>query len=216
MTLPLVLLALGALIAGASFYHLFVGGGNGTFWQTAIPQGAGGNILETLHAAPIYIVFSPLLAALIGFAIAWLFYLGNSDIPNELIRRGAWIYRFLFHKWYFDELYHFIFTRPSFALGRFFWHGVDEKTIDGIGPNGVAARVMNIARTTPMFQTGYLYHYAFLMLFGLTGMVSWLIFGESEVGATLVVLYKALAELVLGLIESFGIPDVQKLWKELF
>ena len=222
MTVPLVLLALGALIAGGVFYHILVGAGNVAFWQNAIPQGAGGNILETLHHAPFYIVLSPLFAALIGFAVAVLFYLGNSDIPNSLIRRGAWVYRFLFHKWYFDELYNSIFTRPSFALGRFFWHRGDEQAIDGLGPNGVSARVLNVAGVTPSLQTGYLYHYAFLMLIGLTAMVSWLVFSNTDwasAQAGLIAFYNQSADFILNLPAWFAgieMPNFGKLWEEWF
>lgn len=180
MTLPLIALALGALLAGAGFYHLFVGAGSGDFWQDALPQDAGDGILEAIHHVPLYIVLAPFGAAIVGFVTATLFYLGNSDVSNQLIRRGAWIYRFLFNKWYFDELYDFLFTRPSFALGRFFWHQGDEKIIDRFGPNGVGGRVLNVATITPKFQTGYLYHYAFLMLIGLTGMATWLLYGKTD------------------------------------
>ena len=222
MTVPLILLALGALVAGGAFYHLSVGGGNVGFWQGAIPKEAGGNILQTLHHAPIYIIFAPLLAALIGFGVAWLFYLGNSNIPNTLIRRGAWVYRFLFNKWYFDELYDFIFTRPSFALGRFLWRRGDEQVIDGFGPNGVSARVMNVASITPLFQTGYLYHYAFLMLIGLTFMASWLIFSSADwagVQAAVLAFYQGLAGFVFSLpswLTGFELPDFGKLWEDWF
>ncbi len=173
MTLPMIGLAVGALIVGITAYYGFVGKAHTDFWGAALPPQAGGNILETLHHAPAYIIVAPLVASLVGFGIAWLFYIVNSDIPENLTRRGAWIYRFLFNKWYFDELYNFIAVRPAFALGRLFWQKGDVGLIDGIGPNGIARRVLNLTVFARSFQTGYLYHYAFVMLGGVTLMTSW-------------------------------------------
>lgn len=219
MTIPLVLLALGALVAGAAVYHLFIGSANVGFWQNAMPQASGGNILGELHHVPIYIVFAPLVAAIIGFVVAWFFYLGSSNISNVLIRRAAWIYRLLFNKWYFDELYNFIFSRPIFALGRFFWMVGDVKIIDRFGPNGISARILNISSITPRFQTGYLYHYAFLMLIGLTAMVSWLVFGNTDwvqFSSTSLGIFEATQNFIVSfwakLTEWFSI--LIKLWEE--
>ena len=218
MTVPLVILSLGTLIVGAMIYHYFVGAAHADFWQQSLPAEAGGNILETLHHTPIYIVFAPLLAALIGFAIAWLFYLQNSDIPNALIRRGAWVYRFLFNKWYFDELYDFLFTRPVFALGRFFWRVGDLGVIDRIGPNGISARILNLSGVSRKLQTGYLYHYAFVMLIGLTVMTSWFIWQDFNWAAAQVQLAAAyeIAYGWLSAIELPPLPDFGGLFEGLF
>ncbi len=183
MTLPMIGLAVGALIAGIAAYYGFVGSAHEGFWGAALPEKAGGNILEAFHHAPAYIVILPLVAGLVGFGIAWLFYVVNSDIPEGLTRRGVWIYRFLFNKWYFDEIYHFLFVRPAFALGRIFWQRGDVGLIDGIGPNGVAARVLNLTAFARTFQTGYLYHYAFVMLGGVTLMASWFLWNAFELDA---------------------------------
>ena len=87
------------------------------------------------------------------------------------------LYKFLLNKWYFDELYDAIFVRPAFAIGRLFWKGGDGAIIDGLGPDGVAARVADGARIAVRLQTGYVYHYAFAMLIGVAAVVTWFIAG---------------------------------------
>jgi NADH-quinone oxidoreductase subunit L len=86
------------------------------------------------------------------------------------------LYRFLLNKWYFDEIYDFLIVRPAFWLGRVFWKGGDGRIIDGLGPNGISARVIDITRGAMRLQTGYLYHYAFAMLIGLAAFVTWFTF----------------------------------------
>ena len=102
----------------------------------------------------------------IGFVIAWQFYIRRPDIPVELARQHELLYRFLLNKWYFDELYDLIFVRPTKWLGRLLWKSGDGWLIDGFGPDGVSARVLDVTRNVVRLQTGYLYHYAFAMLIG--------------------------------------------------
>ena len=83
------------------------------------------------------------------------------------------LYAFLLNKWYFDELYNFMFVRPAFWLGRVFWKRGDEQTIDGFGPNGVSSAVALIAARARKLQSGYVYHYAFAMIIGLAVVVTW-------------------------------------------
>ena len=96
-----------------------------------------------------------------------------ADLPHRLAESQPILYRFLLNKWYFDELYDFLFVRSAKALGRFLWKQGDGRVIDGIGPDGVAARVQDITGRVVRLQTGYLYHYAFVMLIGLTAAVTW-------------------------------------------
>jgi NADH-quinone oxidoreductase subunit L len=86
------------------------------------------------------------------------------------------VYRFLLNKWYFDELYDAVFVRPAFALGRGFWKGGDGALIDGVGPDGVAAAALRVARGAVRLQTGYIFHYAFAMLIGVLILVTWYLF----------------------------------------
>ena len=101
--------------------------------------------------------------------VAWQFYIRRPDIPDGLAKQHDLLYRFLLNKWYFDELYDMIFVRPAIRLGRLLWKGGDGYVIDGFGPDGVSARVIDVTRNVVRLQTGYLYHYAFAMLIGVAG-----------------------------------------------
>ena len=107
----------------------------------------------------------------IGFAVAWQFYIRRPDIaPTRSREQHEPLYRFLLNKWYFDELYDLIFVRPALWLGRLLWKGGDGCVIDGFGPDGVSARVLDVTRNVVRLQTGYLYHYAFAMLIGVAAL----------------------------------------------
>ncbi|VAW13831.1 NADH-ubiquinone oxidoreductase chain L [hydrothermal vent metagenome] len=176
MTIPLMLLALGAAFAGVAFAGAFIGGGAGAFWGTAIFTGPENNILTAMKEVPGWVVWSPTLMMALGFVTAWIFYLVNPSIPVSLARTHVLIYRFLLNKWYFDELYDLIFVRPAKALGRFLWKKGDGWLIDGFGPDGVAARVLDVTGRVVRLQTGYLYHYAFAMLIGVASLVTYFMF----------------------------------------
>jgi NADH-quinone oxidoreductase subunit L len=113
----------------------------------------------------------------LGFVIAYIFYIRRPYLPVELAGQHPMLYQFLLNKWYFDELYDLIFVRPAKRLGRFLWKVGDGKIIDGFGPDGVSARVLDITRNVVKIQTGYLYHYAFAMLIGVAGLITWFMFG---------------------------------------
>jgi NADH-quinone oxidoreductase subunit L len=108
--------------------------------------------------------------------VAYLFYIVNPRLPVELARQHSVLYRFLLNKWYFDEIYDAIFVRPAIWLGRFLWKRGDGWLIDGFGPDGVSARVLDITRSIVLLQTGYMYHYAFAMLIGVAGLITWFMF----------------------------------------
>jgi NADH-quinone oxidoreductase subunit L len=113
---------------------------------------------------------------LVGLWTAWMMYIRAPGFPAELASHFRIVYGFLLNKWYFDELYDLLFVRPAFAIGRLFWHRGDEKTIDRFGPNGSAWVVALGSRVAGRVQTGYVYTYAFVMLLGLTGVVTWAIY----------------------------------------
>jgi NADH-quinone oxidoreductase subunit L len=98
------------------------------------------------------------------------------DIPERLAREQAPLYQFLLNKWYFDEIYDFLIVRPTIWLGRLLWKGGDGFIIDGFGPDGVSARVLDVTRNVIRLQTGYLYHYAFAMLIGVAAFITWFMF----------------------------------------
>jgi NADH-quinone oxidoreductase subunit L len=119
----------------------------------------------------------PTVMMLLGLLVAYIFYISKPYLPGELAGQQPLLYRFLLNKWYFDELYDVIFVRPAKWIGRFLWKVGDGKIIDGLGPDGVSARVLDITRNAVKLQTGYLYHYAFAMLIGVAGFITWFIFG---------------------------------------
>jgi NADH-quinone oxidoreductase subunit L len=131
------------------------------------------NILEEMHHVPFLVVLSPLLVGIVGIALAYLFYIRQPDLPGRLAGKVRPIYLFLLNKWYFDELYDRIFVRPAKLLGLGLWHGGDQAIIDRFGPDGIAATALAAARRTVRLQTGYVYHYAFVMLVGVAALVTW-------------------------------------------
>jgi len=113
---------------------------------------------------------------LIGWGVAYFFYIRSPQVPVRLAADHPILYRFLLNKWYFDEIYDFLFVRPTLWLGRLLWRGGDGWLIDGFGPDGVSARVVDVTRNVIRLQTGYLYHYAFAMLIGAALFITWFSF----------------------------------------
>ena len=174
MLVPLIVLTFGALFAGAAFAGLFIGKEQAMFWNGTIYTGVENTILVDLKKVPQWVIFSPLIMMISGFVLAWVMYIRYPKWPGEIAEQHDLIYKFLLNKWYFDEIYHFIFVRPAKWLARVFWKGGDGYIIDGFGPDGIAVNVMRVTRRMVALQTGYVYHYAFVMLLGIAGFVSWL------------------------------------------
>ncbi|CAN5519013.1 NADH-quinone oxidoreductase subunit L [soil metagenome] len=175
MLVPLGVLAAGSLLAGFPFKELFAGHGIEEFFRESLKMHP--HIIEEMHHIPESIAFLPTVMMAGGFLVAWLFYIRRPYLPVELARQHQMLYQFLLNKWYFDELYDLIFVRPAKWLGRFLWKKGDGMIIDGLGPDGVSARVLDVTRGVVRLQTGYLYHYAFAMLIGVAGLITWFIFG---------------------------------------
>ena len=173
MLIPLVVLSAGALLAGYVFRGVFLGEGYEGFWKGALFTGKDNTILHDLHGVPKWVVWSPFVAMLIGFALALYMYLLRPDVPGRIAAANPVLYRFLLNKWYFDELYDVLFVRPAKWLGKFLWKKGDGMVIDGLGPDGISARVVDVTNRVVRLQTGYLYHYAFAMLMGVAGLVTW-------------------------------------------
>jgi NADH-quinone oxidoreductase subunit L len=176
MLIPLGVLATGSIVAGLPFKEIFAGHGVEEFFRESLKFAPGNTILEDMHHTPSAIALLPTVMLAIGFAIAWIFYIRRPSLPVELARQHNGLYQFLLNKWYFDELYDAIFVRPIKWLGRFLWKQGDGWLIDGFGPDGVSARVLDVTRETVRVQSGYLYHYAFSMLIGVAALVTWFMF----------------------------------------
>lgn len=179
MLIPLYLLGIGAVVAGFVFHDYFFGEHYEAFWQGALFTSAGNEILEEYHHVPLWVKFSPFVAMLVGLVTAWYMYIKSPSTPKALARQHRVLYEFLLNKWYFDELYNFLFVRSAKALGRFLWKKGDVAVIDAYGPNGVAARVIDVTNRVVRLQSGYLYHYAFAMLIGIAGLVTWMMLGSA-------------------------------------
>jgi NADH-quinone oxidoreductase subunit L len=176
MLIPLGFLAIGSELAGLPFKEIFAGHGVEGFFRESLTFAKTNTVLEDMHHIPMTIGLLPTLMMVIGFVIAWHFYIRRPDIPVELARQHDVLYRFLLNKWYFDELYDFIFVRPAKWIGHSLWKKGDGWLIDGFGPDGVSARVLDVTRSVVRLQTGYLYHYAFAMLIGAAAFITWFMF----------------------------------------
>jgi NADH-quinone oxidoreductase subunit L len=175
MLIPIGILAAGSLLAGFPFKELFAGHGVEEFFRESLKMNP--HIIEDMHEIPVSIGSLPTVMMVLGFLVAWLFYIRRPYLPVELARQQPLLYEFLLNKWYFDELYDLIFVRPTKWIGRFLWKVGDGYIIDGFGPDGVSAWVLDVTRNVVKLQTGYLYHYAFAMLIGVAGLITWFMFG---------------------------------------
>jgi NADH-quinone oxidoreductase subunit L len=177
MIIPLGVLAVGSIFAGFPFQDLFAGHGVTEFFRDSLKLAQENGILENMHHAPYLVTVLPTVMMAVGFVIAWEFYMRRPQLPAELARQHDALYRFLLNKWYFDEIYDAIIVRPTLWLARLLWKGGDGWLIDGFGPDGVSARVLEVTQGAIRLQTGYLYHYAFAMLIGVAAFITWFMFG---------------------------------------
>ena len=173
MLIPLGVLALGAIAAGFVFHHAFISEGIGEFWKGSLAFSE--HLIHEMHAVPLWVKWAPFTVMVIGFAIAWYGYIRNPGFPAAFVAQFSSVYDFVYNKWYFDELYNFLFVRPAFWIGRVFWKFGDVGIIDRFGPDGAAWAVAQGTRVAQKVQSGYLYSYALVMLLGLVGAVSWVL-----------------------------------------
>ncbi len=173
MLVPLILLALGAVFAGFVFHHAFIE--EEAFWNGSIFYNE--HLIHAMHEVPLLVKLSATIVMLLGFTIAWYGYIRNTSFPAMVAEQLGPVYRFVYRKWMFDELYHYLFVVPAFWIGKVLWKRGDEGTIDRFGPNGAAFVVAQGATYARKIQSGYLNSYALAMLLGLVGAVSWAIAG---------------------------------------
>ncbi len=143
--------------------------------QGAIDFSPDNHVMETAHAAPLWVKLSAFVAMLIGTGLGWWFYIVRTDLPAAFARRNRGLYQFLLNKWYFDELYDLILVKPAFWLGRVLWRGLDDWLIDKTLVEGLGDRVRDVTARVVKLQSGYVYHYAFAMLIGVAALVTWAI-----------------------------------------
>jgi NADH-quinone oxidoreductase subunit L len=171
MLIPLIVLSVGAVLAGGVFAHSFIREGGVAFWQGSLWFNA--EFMESVERIPTLAKWMPFLAMVAGLLIATWAYVWDKSLPARVAGSARGLYAFLLNKWYFDELYDLIFVRPAFALGRLFWKAGDQGTIDRFGPNGAAWVVQAGAVVSRRLQSGYVYTYALVMLLGLAAAATW-------------------------------------------
>ena len=172
MLLPLVLLSIGAIFAGITFKELFIGNtGINSFWKDSIfflkP-------LSTEHPPFWFLILTPLLVTL-SIPLAYYFFIKNTNLTNRIVEINKPLYKFLLNKWYFDELYEVLFIKSSKKFGLFLWKFFDIKIIDGFGPDGISLIIKKCSLKAKKFQSGFIYQYAFIMLLGFSGLLTFLI-----------------------------------------
>ena len=175
MLIPLFVLALGAIFSGWYFYNDFVGYNWKEFWGNSIFISEKHKAFKLAHYVPLWVKYLPIFLAILGILCAYLFYVLNPNLPKILSKKFSPIYNLFFNKWYFDELYDYLFVKSFIKFGNFFWKKGDEGTIDRFGPNGISKLVKNISSKSIIIQSGYIYHYAFAMLIGLVVLITWLL-----------------------------------------
>ena len=170
MLIPLIFLALGALFAGYAFKDLLIGHHYLDFWKKSIFF-----IKETEHLdLPFWLLLSTPVLVVIAIPLSYYLYVKNTDILSGLKKLNEPLYNFLLNKWYFDELYETIFVKPLKLIGLFFWKKGDQNTIDRYGPDGFSKIIKYFSNKAVKFQSGYIYDYAFVMLLGLSFLLTYL------------------------------------------
>jgi len=180
MLVPLIFLAVGSILAGYPFKEIFAGHNVAEFFRDSIKFTTASAASPEAHEVPFYIATLPTVMMVIGFLVAWQFYIRRPELPDQLAKQQDLLYRFLLNKWYFDEIYDFLLVRPTFWLGNLLWKGGDGWLIDGFGPDGVSARVIDVTNRVIRLQSGYVYHYAFAMLIGVAALITWFMFGGAH------------------------------------
>ncbi|MBL8597456.1 MAG: NADH-quinone oxidoreductase subunit L [Devosia sp.] len=175
MLVPLYILAAGAILAGFVWHEGFIGHAEHIAHFFAGSLVVDEHLVEAVHSVPFWVRASSTVAMILGFAAAWYMYMVHKTAPARLAAANSGLYKFLLNKWYFDELYNFIFVRPAFWLGRALWKGFDDWLVDQTIVEGLGNRVKDVTARVVRLQSGYLYHYAFVMLIGIAALLTWAI-----------------------------------------
>ncbi len=171
MLIPLVFLGIGAIFSGYLFKSTFIGHHSVEFWKSSIFF-----LNEIKHeTVPLWFLFTTPILVLISIPVSYYLYILNSKILNNLKDTNLPLYNFLLNKWYIDELYDKLFVIPVKKIGSFFWKKGDIGIIDRFGPDGVSKLIKILSAKTGRLQTGFIYDYAFVMLLGLSILLTYLI-----------------------------------------
>jgi NADH-quinone oxidoreductase subunit L len=173
MLLPLIPLAIGSIFAGWYAWDWFGGNARFTFWAQAIYVLPQDDSIAASARIPEYERWLPLGVALPGILFAYICYMWKTDLPGKIAAAFGGIYRLVYNKYYFDELYDRLFVKNAWKLGKLFWHSGDDGIIDGYGPDGIARLAGRVAKRVGAWQTGYVYHYAFAMVVGVAAFAAW-------------------------------------------
>ena len=171
MLAPLLLLSIGAIFAGYYFKETFIGHHSNDFWQASI------FFLNEIKHDPIpswFLLLTPILVT-IAIPISFYYFVTNIKILEDFKKTNLPLYNFLLNKWFIDELYEQIFIKPAKKMGSFFWKKCDQGIIDRFGPDGISKLIKKISNKASLFQTGFIYDYAFVMLIGLSILLTYLI-----------------------------------------
>ena len=171
MLAPLFFLGVGALSAGYFFNETFIGHHSKDFWQASIFF-----LNETKHdSIPLWFLLLTPILVIISIPISFYYFVSNTKILEEFKNTNLPLYNFLLNKWYIDDLYEIIFIQPAKKLGSFFWKNGDQGFIDRFGPDGISKLIKKLSNKASLFQTGFIYDYAFAMLIGLSILLTYLI-----------------------------------------
>jgi len=170
MLITSALLAIGSIMIGFLFKEIFIGSDT-QLWNNSIL------FLQPIHYEhpPMWLLIITPLIVTASIPISFYLFVKNNTILKNFISKNQFLYNFLINKWYFDELYNFIFVEPVKKIGLFFWKKGDVNTIDRYGPDGLSKLIKTISDKAINFQSGYLYHYAFVMLIGFSILLTYLI-----------------------------------------
>jgi len=171
MLIPLFFLGIGALFGGFLFKEIFIGYHSNDFWQTSI---FFMNEIKHDHIPLWLLLITPILVV-ISIPLSFYYYISNTKILEEFKNTSLPLYNFLLNKWYVDELYDVVFVNPAKKIGSFFWKKGDVGTIDRFGPDGISKLIKIISNKAGRLQTGFIYDYAFVMLIGLSILLTYLI-----------------------------------------
>ncbi|MBA1338203.1 MAG: NADH-quinone oxidoreductase subunit L, partial [Pelagibacterales bacterium] len=171
MILPLIVLSFGAIFAGYVFKDLFIGDQSSNFWKTSVFF-----LKEIQHDhIPMWTLLLTPTLVIIAIPISYFYFIKNTKILEDFKKTNMPLYNFLLNKWYIDELYDLIFVMPLKKIGLFFWKKGDQNIINRFGPEGITRIIKFLSDKAVQFQTGYIYDYAFIMLVGLSALITFLI-----------------------------------------